>query len=61
MSVWAYLLATLYLHLFYGTTYLIRFTVSNKTRKADKDILGDWVDLEILEITFAFVREDIFN
>lgn len=37
------------------------FVISNYTKKSNKDISGDWVDLEILEIIYAFVHEDVFD
>lgn len=38
------------MHSFSFITFLVMEIVSTSTRKADRDISSDWVDLDILEI-----------
>lgn len=48
-------------HAFFSiTSYLIMVIVLTLTKKANKDILGDWVNSKILEIAFTFVHERRF-
>lgn len=35
--------------------------ISNSTKKVNKDISWDWVNLEVLKNIFAFVYEDVFD
>lgn len=47
--------------LVFFVVFLIMDIASTSTRKASKDILGDWADRDILRTIYAFVRDGILD